>query len=89
MTIKELIQKLESYENKNDQICAILWNEDDVRSRNCDDNGIDELDDNFKGEKLTSKQIGSVLSLLDSCHDAEYGVNWDSIDNHLEAIIDN
>lgn len=86
MTINELIKDLESYKNKDDQICAILWHEDDVRSRNCDVNGIDELDDDFKGEKLTSKQIASVLSMLDDCHDAEYGVNWHSIDNHLECF---
>mgnify|MGYP003625647123 CR=1 FL=1 len=86
MTIKELIQELESYENKNDQICAILWSEDDVRSRNCDDNGTNELSENFEGEKLTNNQIASVLSMLDDCHDAEYGVNWCSIDNHLEQV---
>ena len=65
---------------------AILWGEDDVRSRNQDENCIGEFEEGFKGTPLTDEQVDTVLSRLSRHHDSSYGINWDTIDAYVDDI---
>lgn len=72
-TLTYLLAKVISEINPN--YCIETWHYDDVKGR-CDENGI----------SLTDNQIHTVLRLLTSEHDAEQGINWDTIDYWIDYV---
>ena len=52
------------------------WHVDDVLARA-----------NADGVEITREQAGEVLALLISKHDAEHGINWDTISRWIEHVV--
>jgi hypothetical protein len=84
-TAKELREYLADYPD-DAKITAVIWGEDDIRMMNQDDDFNGELDDDFNGELLTDEQVTKVLHDISYYHDAEQGINWDTIRYHVEEV---
>lgn len=56
---------------------AVSWSVDDVIGR-AEDRDI----------KLTEDQALDILSLLESKHDCNIGINWDVIDYHTDCLLE-
>ena len=88
-TAKELVEYIQHYYNDDDIITGVIWGASDVRIRNMDDDYNNEEEEGFKGTPLTDEQCKEVLRRLNHYHDAEVGINWETIDWHLEQIKNN
>ena len=53
---------------------GIVWCKEDILSRN---------------EDLTGKQVSEVRSYLIAYFNAEVGISWDTIDDAIEAVLNN
>jgi hypothetical protein len=54
---------------------TIVWSTDDVAER------CQQLD-----VALTNHEQREVLRLLDRCHDANVGISWDVMDEHIQTV---
>jgi hypothetical protein len=68
--ISEVIEHLQQHQNDDFVLCS-LWYEDDVRS-------VDA--------SVTTEEARAVLSYAAENHDAEQGINWDTLDTALQTI---
>lgn len=68
--ISEVIELLQQHQNDDFVLCS-LWYEDDVR--NVDDS-------------VTDEEARAALSHAARNHNAEQGINWDSLEAALDAI---
>ena len=75
-TKKELMEHL-SYVKDNDIIAVDIWGMDDVKEKAEDSYGI----------CIADEQASNVLSMMASSHDCEIGMNWDTLEYHLENEI--
>ena len=72
MLIKDLIKHLQAYDPET--TCAhALWLPEDVK-------GIES------GKDLTDEQVNSVLDTVEHCHDANYGITWDTLECHCQNM---
>ena len=68
--ISEVIQLLQPHQHDDFVLCSV-WYEDDVR--NVDDS-------------VTDEEARAALRYAANNHDAELGINWDSLEAALDAI---
>ncbi len=78
MTIKELIEHLEGYDNKEQTIAYDLWCIEDVEQQCRDREGI----------ALTQEEKVAVLELMHRKRDCSQGLNWDVLDCCIDMILD-
>ena len=74
-TVRELVDRLNRQYKPDDHVAVAIWGEDDVLER------AEERD-----MSITREQAQSILQQMDSNHDAELGITWDTIDAGLDAI---
>lgn len=74
MTIKELKEHLRNYPDSM-PIAYALWLPDDV---------IETA--NAIGVTLNDEQIADVLHHVDNSHDANYGINWQTIESAINSL---
>lgn len=74
-TVSSVIEHLKTYRQE-EHIAAPIWCEDDVL-----DAASERLQD------ITIVQAQSILDQLDSNHDAEIGITWDSIYAALDELL--
>ena len=70
MKVCEMIEKLQKRQDQDEEICSIIWCEEDVR-------GTAE-------EDLSDEQVKNIMFAMERCHDATIGINWDVITCHIE-----
>jgi len=58
-----------------DDHISILWNTDDVKHQA-----------KVNGLKLTKIECREVLDACLDCHDANFGISWDTLDFHINNI---
>lgn len=76
MRIQDLVTKLENEVNKMKYEISITWNQDDVLY-------VAEQ----MGLTLTNEQIMEVLDYVESNHDANLGISWDTIGWAIETVL--
>lgn len=55
----------------------VFWHKDDIRSK------AEEME-----VELTDEQVDEIANDICRNHDAEYGINWDSIEFRIQEIVD-
>lgn len=76
MKVKEWIEKLQKRDPE-EIIAMELWQAGDFEE------AANDMD-----KQLTSKEIIACMNLSEISHNAEIGINWDSIQCNIESIID-
>jgi len=71
MKVCEMIEKLRARKDQNEEICAIIWSDDDVRENS--------------EQELTDEQVKNILNAMECNHDANIGINWDVISYHTDT----
>ena len=73
MKVKDLIKRLESYKNQNEEVAVAIWHVADIK-------------ESAKGlkRKLSNKDCVSILKGIESSHDAGFGINWDIVNDAVE-----
>ena len=66
-TKKQMLDSINAYPDDY-QFVQVYWGQEDIQ-------GTAENE----GKVLTDEEIGQVCDYLESNHDAEYGMNWESI----------
>ena len=61
------------FQEQDPDSCDVVWTIEDVMDRSDED--------------LTKEQAREVLRVLESNHDAEFGINWYAIDNAIEEVV--
>ena len=61
--------------------CTIVWMDEDVRTREI------ELQ-NPPWPPLTDTEVECVLDYMETNHDANYGINWDTVDDAIKVIVE-
>ena len=77
MTIKEAIAKLQKVQDKDQEICMVLWYDEDIIQKAKD-----------MGYVLSKDEVDEVLQYLDKYHDATIGINWDVIDTTIMEVVE-
>jgi ASC-1-like (ASCH) protein len=87
MKVSEAIEHLKRYKPE-DEVCMVLWMEDDVRSHNGESTWMDEepVDPPAPGEELTDEEVRKVLQLMDKWHDCEFGICWETVDSAVRSV---
>jgi len=74
-TVADLMEHL-SHMDKNTPLAYVLWFAEDVEMKAEENN-----------EVLTADEISDVLARTKKYHDCEYGITWDTINNHMIDVI--
>lgn len=73
-TVREIIENLQKYEDKDQVVLMPLWGIDDVLSLEV-------------GKSATKEQASRALLLAGRSHDAEQGINWSVLENAIETVM--
>lgn len=76
MKISELITNLNKYD-PDTEVCSVLWLAEDIEM------AADNMDD----VSLSDDEVNDILSILESKHDANEGINWDVIEITIELYV--
>ena len=76
MKISELITKLNKYD-PDTEVCSTLWFAED----------IEMTAGNMNDVSLSDDEVNDILSILESNHDANEGINWDVIEITIELYV--
>lgn len=71
-TISEAIEKLQAMKDQSEEVIMRLWHVEDVM----------EVEN-----RLTPDQARRALALADKCHDAEIGINLDSLQSAADEVV--
>jgi len=74
-TVKEMMERLATMD-ENETVCCVLWTMEDVHG----------VADNNE-ETLTDDEARKVLERAESKHDCEYGITWETINDHMIDVI--
>jgi len=74
-TVADLMEHL-SHMDKNTPLAYVLWLAEDVEMKAEENN-----------EVLTEEELSDVLARTQKYHDCEYGITWDTINNHMIDVI--
>jgi hypothetical protein len=74
-TVADLMEHL-SQMDKNEPLAYVLWLAEDVEMKAEENN-----------EVLTADEISDVLARTQKYHDCEYGITWDTINDHMIDVI--
>ncbi len=66
------------FQSGDPDVCDVVWTTEDVVSHA--EEGM--------GKSITVEQAREVLRFLESEHDAEFGINWYSITNAIEEVVE-
>ena len=77
MKVKDIIKKLEKHVDQDTEILIDIWHTNDI-IETAKDMEID----------LTSKQVKEVMEQLENTHNAEIGINWDTIENAINEVFE-
>jgi len=75
MKVKELIQKLQERYEPEQEVCSVLWLEEDVQQQAQQDK-----------IECSVMQAETILNIMEQNHDAESGISWGTISSHLENL---
>lgn len=75
MTVQDAIDKLEQRKDKTAHIYMGLWEIEDIESQ------IPE------GQTLTEEEKIRVIGFMEKYHDANCGINWDSISSAIDIVM--
>jgi len=73
-TVREIIESLEKYKDKDQVVLMPLWGIDDVLSLKV-------------AESATKEQASRALVLAGRSHDGEHGINWSVLENAIETVM--
>ena len=77
VTVQERIEWLQRNYNQSDVIACPIWTIDDVLGRAKE-----------RGIAVTKEQAEGIVDRMDRRHNAELGINWDTIDAYLDDLIE-
>lgn len=75
MKMSEHIERMRKYP-PDTEIVEIVWLDEDV-----------EYQAESMNIELTKEEVGHVIDLLSSHHDANYGINWDTIGCEIDNVV--
>ena len=76
MKVKDIIKKLEQFENQDYEMVYNMFGEDDIRE--C-------AKDNYLGA-LSNEQVSKVIKYLERTADASIGISWETIIYAINTI---
>ena len=76
MTVRDAIIRLLKYHDLDQNICMIIWGSEDV-----------ELEAKNMNAVMSEEETQAILDNMEDGHDATLGVNWYTIQCHIEAVI--
>ena len=75
MQVKDLIEYLQQNYKPEDHVAYSLWSVNDI---------VDYAEE--RDIKCSETQAKSILSKVNDKHDANIGINWDVINEHIDSI---
>ena len=78
VTREEAIRQLQSFHQKGEHVCMIVWSREDVIGYAKNERG--------HPMKVSNEEADEILDSMESHHDASQGITWLTIDVYLDDL---
>ena len=77
MLQEKAIEYFQTLHKKGEHLCVIVWQADDVIGQA-----------NERGVKCSKKEADAILEAMERQHDASYGISWETINTHIDDLVE-